>query len=157
MPSPKPKPTALRILQGKPGHRPLNAHEPKPDAAIPDCPAELSADAKAEWARLSPYLLRVGLITTADKSAFAAYCQAYGRWIDAERKLADEGELLLTDKNNLVQNPRLWVANKALDQMYKFMVEFGLTPSSRTRLKVSPAAEDEMDKFMKRGNKLRQA
>ncbi len=152
----RPKPTALKILQGNPGGRPINTHEPKFELTVPDCPIELNADAKLEWSRLAPHLLRMGLITEADRSAFAGYCQAYGRWIEAERYLATEGELLVTDKGNTVQNPRLWVANRALEQMYKFMVEFGLTPSSRTRLKVNPLSEDEMDAFLKRGAKLRQ-
>jgi len=67
-----------------------------------------------------------------------------------------EGAILTTDKHNLVQNPRLWVANKALDQMYKFMSEFGLSPSSRVRLNVSPPVEDEMEEYLNRGKIQRQ-
>lgn len=152
----KPKPTALKLLQGNPGGRPINRLEPKPELAIPTCPDELCDDAKLEWNRLAPYLLRMGMITEADRGAFAGYCQAFGRWIEAERYLRIEGEILRSDKNNLVQNPRLWVANRALEQMYKFMGEFGLSPSSRTRLKVSPPVEDEMDEYLKRGKQTRQ-
>ncbi len=32
---PAPKPTALRILEGNPGKRPLNASEPRPRAGRP--------------------------------------------------------------------------------------------------------------------------
>ena len=152
----RPKPTQLKILQGNPGGRSLNKHEPKPASVIPPCPNELCDDAKLEWARLSPYLLRTGLITEADMAAFAGYCQAFGRWIAAERELKIEGEILVSDKKNLVQNPRLWVANRALEQMYKFLTEFGLSPSSRSRLKIDPKVEDEMDEYLKRGKQSRQ-
>ncbi len=152
----KPKPTALKILQGNPGGRALNKHEPKFVAAIPICPDELCDDAKLEWGRLAPYLFKANLMTEADRAAFAGYCQAYGRWIAAERELKVEGEILRSDKNNLVQNPRLWVANRALEQVYKFLSEFGLSPSSRTRLRIEPKAEDEMDGYLERGKKLRQ-
>jgi P27 family predicted phage terminase small subunit len=152
----KPKPTALKLLQGNPGGRPINKYEPKPEPSIPTCPDELCDDAKLEWNRLAPYLLRVGMMTEADRGAFAGYCQAFGRWIDAERMLKIEGEILTSDKNNLVQNPRLWVANRALEQMYKFMSEFGLSPSSRSRLKINPPVEDEMEGYLDRGKKLRQ-
>lgn len=152
----KPKPTALKILQGNPGRRPLNKFEPKPKPEIPSCPVELCDDAKLEWNRLAPHLFSMGLITVADRAMFAAYCQAFGRWIEAERVLKVEGAILTTDKHNLVQNPRLWVANKALDQMYKFMSEFGLSPSSRVRLNVSPPVEDEMEEYLNRGKIQRQ-
>lgn len=152
----RPKPTQLRILQGNPGKHPINIREPKPAPSVPECPPELSADAKAEWARLSEYLFRLGMITEADRAAFAGYCQAYGRWLEAERILAEEGEILITDKGNSVQNPWLWVANRALEQMYKFLIEFGLSPASRCRLKITPPTEDEMEAYLNRGKKIRQ-
>jgi P27 family predicted phage terminase small subunit len=34
-----------------------------------------------------------------------------------------------------IQNPWLSIANKAFDQMMKLMTEFGMTPSSRSRVK----------------------
>lgn len=54
---PAPKPTALRIIEGNLGHRPLNQREPKPLVGEPDVPAHLSRDAKKEWRRLVPILL----------------------------------------------------------------------------------------------------
>lgn len=42
----KPKPTALKILEGNPGKRKLNAKEPTPLKKAPKCPAWLDAEAK---------------------------------------------------------------------------------------------------------------
>ena len=42
----KPKPTALKALEGNPGKRPLNEHEPMPPKATLRCPAWLEAEAK---------------------------------------------------------------------------------------------------------------
>lgn len=81
-------------------------------------------------------LLDLGLYTVVDRAALAMYCQVWGRWVEAERKLAKEGLVLNSDKGNLYQNPWLHVANKAWEQMRKILVEFGLTPSSRARLSV---------------------
>jgi phage terminase small subunit len=85
----KPKPTHLKLLEGNPGRRPLNIGEPRPQAKIPTCPAHLSPSAKAEWKRLAHMLHRLGVITELDRAALAAYCQAYGRWVEAERKLKE--------------------------------------------------------------------
>ncbi len=42
----KPKPTAVKQLEGNPGKRQLNANEPKPAARAPSCPKWLEDDAK---------------------------------------------------------------------------------------------------------------
>ncbi len=42
----KPKPTALKVLEGNPGKRPLNLNEPKPEKKAPKCPSWLEPEAK---------------------------------------------------------------------------------------------------------------
>ncbi len=78
----KPKATHLKLLAGNPGHRPLNESEPQPEGVdeTPDPPAHLSGEARVEWARTFPILLRNKMISEVDINAFSAYCQAYGRW-----------------------------------------------------------------------------
>ncbi len=94
----KPTPTALKRLAGNPGKRPLNAHEPKPRAVLPRCPAHLCPEARAEWKRISKKLHTLGLLTELDAAALALYCQAYGRWVLAEQKLAEFGLLIKVER-----------------------------------------------------------
>ncbi len=61
-PKPTPKPTAVKIAEGNPGKRKINGHEPKPAGSMPDCPAHLSVEAKAEWQRIAVNMNRVGLL-----------------------------------------------------------------------------------------------
>ena len=143
MPGPPKKPTKLKILEGNPGKRPLNMNEPQPEAGRPTCPSHLSATARTEWRRIVPELERLGLLTMIDRSALAAYCQAYGRWVQAEKVLKEKGPLYKTEKGNVITSPMLWVANKAIDQMHRFMVEFGMTPSSRSRISVPGYLEED--------------
>ena len=79
----KPKPTRLKLIDGNPGKRPINAREPNPMAGVPTCPAHLSPRAKAEWKRLARQMNALGIVTELDRAALAAYCQAYGRWAEA--------------------------------------------------------------------------
>lgn len=130
----KPVPTALKLIRGKPGHRPLPKDEPKPEIKIPPCPRHLSAEARKEWKRVSKVLARLGMLSTIDRAALAAYCQAWGRWVDAERHVKERGEVVKTAAGNIIQNPYLCIANKSMEQMYKFLTEFGMTPVSRTRV-----------------------
>ena len=132
----KPKPTRLKLLEGNPGKRPINGREPKPPGNLPSCPAHLSATAKTEWKRLARNLNKMGVLTEIDRAAMAAYCQAYGRWVEAERKLAETPALLKTPAGYVQASPWIGIANKQLELMAKFMAELGLTPSSRSRLAI---------------------
>jgi P27 family predicted phage terminase small subunit len=90
----KPVPTAIKQLHGNPGKRPLNLNEPKPAVALPSCPAHLSPSARAEWKRLARYMHDLGMISELDRAALAAYCQAWGRWVEAERRLKETPPLI---------------------------------------------------------------
>jgi P27 family predicted phage terminase small subunit len=145
----KPLPTQLHIIHGNPGKRPLNKNEPKPKPGRPTCPAHLSKEAKKEWKRIVPELEKLGLLTKIDRTELAMYCQAYGRWVEAEKIVYEKGTLYKTKSGNVITSPMLWVANKAMEQMHKFLTEFGMTPSSRTRIKIEPKEkEDPMETYL---------
>jgi P27 family predicted phage terminase small subunit len=150
MPGRRPKPTALKELEGNPGKRALNQSEPHP-GGIAKCPPHLDKDAKREWRRLSAELISLGLLSVCDMAAFAAYCSAYSRWVAAEKNLQKFGMVIKSPKSGYpIQNPYLGVANTALGNMHRFMTEFGLTPSSRTRLSIdsAPTSADPFTEFM---------
>lgn len=138
----KPKPTAVKLHNGNPGRRPLNPNEPQLPSTLPRCPPHLSAAAKAEWRRLARTLNRMGVLTLGDRAAFAAYCQAYGRWVEAEQKLAETPVLLKTPSGYVQQSPWLSIANKQMELMGKYMAELGLTPAARSRVVVPPDPRD---------------
>lgn len=132
----KPLPTNLKLLRGNPGKRPISGHEPQPPASQPSCPAHLSPTAKAEWKRLARPLNAIGILTQVDRAALAAFCQAYGRWVEAEKALKTTPPLLKTPAGYIQQSPWLTISNKQMELMAKYMAELGLTPSARSRLAV---------------------
>jgi len=136
-----PKPTALKKLAGNPGKRKLNDKEPKPKTKKPPCPAHIRGEARKEWNRMSKQLFELGLLTGVDRAALAAYCVAYGRWVEAETQVSTVGMIIETVNGNLVQNPYLSVANRAMEQMWKISGSFGMTPSSRSRMQVATDAD----------------
>lgn len=140
----KPKPTSQKILEGNPGKRPLNRNEPQFSGEV-TCPKHLNKIAKSEWKRVSKELSAQGLLTTVDRSTLAAYCTNYARWVEAEENLAKPNTKLVyvTKSGYPLPNPFIAVAKTAMDQMHKFAIEFGFTPSSRSRLSVSEPAKSE--------------
>jgi P27 family predicted phage terminase small subunit len=155
MPGRKPKPTALKLLQGNPGKRPLRDDEPRPEVCLPDPPEHLSAVAKEHWGVIGAQLAEAGILTSIDRDALALYCEAYARWVHANEQLRLFGVLVKAPSGYPMQSPFLAIANKAFEQMRSMLTEFGMTPSSRTRVRVaSPGAEDPMDEFLRRGAAL---
>lgn len=148
----KPKPTAIKVLEGNPGKRPINKNEPKPDKRAPKCPAWLEAEAKKEWRRMSKTLEAIGVLTQVDASAFAGYCQAYARWKEAEEFLSKHGTIFKTPSGYIQQVPQVSIAQTYLKIMKDFCSEFGLTPAARSRISVSTAEgsyEDPMEDILR--------
>lgn len=145
----KAKPTALKELEGNPGKRAVNHQEPKPDVAIPECPAHLKGAARTEWKRITEELLALKMISKIDRAALAICCTAWADYVKACNKLEKEGEVIISEQGGMYQNPWVAIKKRSMDQVMKFYAEFGMSPSSRTRLKVdTPTEEDEMANFL---------
>ena len=159
----KPKPTAVKVIQGNPGGRPLNQQEPRFKVANLPVPAQLLEKVKVkndagqevevdrwkvareEWNRVAPELARVGVLTKVDEKALIGYCVNWQRWVEAQGQLASPSNWVLmhTKSGYPFPNPFLTIADKAMEQMRKFAVEFGMTPSSRSSIHGNPETESE--------------
>ena len=140
-----PKPTALKILDGNPGHKPLPKNEPKPDIPdeIPKPPEHLDKVAVKEWLRLSKELYDLGMLTNIDTTALAGYCSCYSAWLDAQANIQEHGVLMKSPTGFPMQSPYLAISNRAMVEMRKWLVEFGMTPSSRARVSAKPVQKDD--------------
>jgi P27 family predicted phage terminase small subunit len=142
----KPTPTAIKVLRGNPGHRPMNADEPQLPAvnteAFDTPPMEVADDvaASAEWTRLAPMLRLARQLSVAERASLIALCQQWSRYLEANRKAEAAGMVIKSPSGYPMPNPYLGIANKALTHCTKLWAELGLTPSSRSRVAAMPAA-----------------
>lgn len=143
----KPLPRYLKVLRGNPGKRPLNDAEPQPQPGIPTCPAHVQGIARTEWNRCVKELGALNAITRLDRGKLAAMCVSYGRWVEAEDALkAAGGPIIPAPKTGaLTYNPWLSVAHKAMEAYSKLAADFGMDPSSRTRISTLKPRNDEDD------------
>lgn len=145
-----PKPDALKQLQGNPGKRPLNQAAPKLPTfdkdSLPTPPSWMNTPAKKEWKKLVPILHKAGVLTQVDTGTLAAYCQAFGEFVEATKIVKARGYTTVTDKGNVIQRPEVGVANTAMKLMVSIAREFGLTPSSRNNIRVEEI-EDSPNPF----------
>ncbi len=130
----KPVPTHIKAITGNPGKRPLNADEPLPAPAVPDCPSELGAVAKAEWERLAADLVKLRLLTPLDRAALATYCGAYELWAEATAAIQTYGSMVKSPQGFPMQSPYIAIANRQAEIMLRVASEFGFTPASRSRI-----------------------
>ena len=84
-------------------------------------------------------LLLVRVLTEADGLVLANLCRARSTLVKAQTKLTESGLLLKTPSGYVQQSPPLGIANNCTDTVIKLSREFGLSPSSRNRLQVTPA------------------
>jgi len=144
----KPKPSALRLLQGNPGRRPYNNREPKFSPGAPDCPPHLDALGRQEWFRVTAELDAQNLLTKVDRGAISIYCSNWSRYVKCERIL-DKSSMREVVKGRVQNHGLLRVSNACQDRMMKVIVEYGFTASSRTRIHASARGDqdDVDDKF----------
>jgi P27 family predicted phage terminase small subunit len=160
----KPIPTAIKKLRGNPGKRKL-AQELAPitpaaatDLSVPQPPKWLNdmPHALERWRTVAPLLDRMGLLSHLDLDAFEAYCVVWARWRQAEEAIAKHGPVTRTPKGYVVQSPLIGIANKALQHVRAYEVEFGMTPSARSRVSAhQKPTKSKAQEFMESAPKLR--
>ena len=136
-------PSVKRKLTGDAGRRGIPENEPIPDKPhrLPRAPQHLDDIGKKEWRRIGKQLHKLGLLTEIDMTALAGYCSTYATWVEAQENIKKHGVLIKAQSGFPMQSPYLTISNKAMSEMRKWLVEFGMTPSSRTRVNVEKPKE----------------
>ena len=140
-----PKPLQLHVLDGtfrpdRHGAAAAAAPELEKVTRLPNAPAFLGAVGKREWRRIGQELLDKEVLTKADMATFAAYCASLDRAIGAERALQLAGSYTLMTPQGFEQaRPEVSIARQSWAEVRKFAQEFGITPSSRTRVRPAPS------------------
>ena len=151
-----PKPTAIRKMEGNPGHRPFNEREPRFPVGVPEPPAGMSAAARKIWNGLAPAMAQAGVLRSVDGLAFAQLCEDQAL-LDTLRKgfnaLAREiakkarqehkrlpGGPMVALSRSTEGRRTLSTIRELSAQLVIQRREFGLTPSSSTRVESTPGS-----------------
>ena len=159
---PKPKPTALKLLEGNAEKRALDLSAGvNPLVEIPDAPRHLSKEARKEWKRITPLLEELGLISGLDRTALAMYCQATGRLHELE--IAFNGYVALLESKGMTYVDAVYGASYAVTpsgyaqqsvivqllskqraEVNRYLMHFGLSPAARARVQASNYVDPTM-------------
>lgn len=168
---PRPKPTALKELEGTARKDRAAANEPRPHVRVPSPPMWLGPDAKNEWRRITKELAALRMVSLLDRTTLGLYCQALQEYLDAcraldaergwtdrrrarsaderllrqaaagkteteEEPLPDSGLLAESAQGTRLIHPLVSIRNEAWKRVLRAAAEFGLSPSSRTRISI---------------------
>lgn len=138
MASPKPRPTRLKLIEGRGEGRDSGGRKVKQTPGFvrlpPEAPEWLPVEACAEWDRVVPELQRLELLKPIDRASLAAYCMAWQRFFDACKDIAEGKVTTRGSQGQLVKHPSVMVAESASKELRAWAGEFGLTPSAEQRL-----------------------
>lgn len=136
------KPTPQRELEGMkwradqpdlPG--PGEAADTRTLLALGEPPEFLGEYGKAEWHRVGPILIEARLMTEADLLVFASYCMNVQVLIEAKKSIDEDG-MTIEGKYGKVRNPALASFASASSTVLSIAAQFGMTPSSRARIRI---------------------
>jgi phage terminase small subunit len=115
----------LKIIEGVHPYR-VNRDEPKYPAALPGPPSWLDAFGPEFWHEYAALLQESGAMVASDHAAFVQLCDADSR----TRRYPDD--------------------NRARDRLIKLLIEFGMSPSARSRIRVPSRPADALSTFLER-------
>lgn len=143
---PKPLPANVHLLRGNASKKAIGSlldDVVRPPVEAPECPEHLEGEARAEWERIVPHLVALGLISKIDRAALAGYCDAWGEYVwacervkalNAEDPSGERGRILSTPAGYKQISVAQQIRNRALDQCKQFLALFGMSPADRSRV-----------------------
>ncbi|AAK79859.1 P27 family predicted phage terminase small subunit [Clostridium acetobutylicum] len=151
MPNPA-KPIGLQLLHGNKNHRTKDEIEKRlkneerlkigHDNIKP--PSWLDKTAQKEFKRLAKLLIEVELMTDADITHLALYCDAYSQYLSFKAQVKKHG-MWIEDK----PNPFIKKMSDMVSQLRSLSSDLGLNPSARAKLAINfkEPNEDDEDEF----------
>ncbi len=128
-------------LKKNPQRRNLN--EPQAVAGRPDPPDFVESDelALGKWHHLCEVLEQLGVLSQTDHDLMAAYACSWSEWVKLIAIVRKEGHTVIGGTGGVIVNPSAREMDKAFGRLVKLVPEFGLSPSSRSRLSAAPKKE----------------
>lgn len=132
-------PANIKLLNGRGPGRDSGGRVVTPTPAFaryaPEKPDTLSPAASKHWDEILPELERLDLVNPTNIGGLVIMCEAWARHVQALQILAEQG-LMIVNSQGQVRHPAVQIAEKASSEYRQWAGQFGITPSSETRLGV---------------------
>jgi P27 family predicted phage terminase small subunit len=118
--------------------RPTEAKSDEPvlPVSIPAPPEHLADSEQTIFLDMARKLARMRVMSDVDVDALSIYAVNFCEMVEANDRIRDMGLIVRAPKTNVpMHNPFLSIRNNAQKTCMAILTEFGMTPSSRTRVK----------------------
>lgn len=137
-----PKPTKMKIIQGTLRNDRANGEEPILPSVTPgevQCPSYLTERARNIFKQIREVLaIDMQVMTKADRYALILLADSWDEYMEARKDIQKNGlttETMDQDGNLLLKtNPNVYIRNNAHKNIVALLLQFGMTPSSRTKV-----------------------
>lgn len=126
--------------------------DPRPLVALgtPKPPSFLDTEAKKHWKLTVALIAEAGYSSRLDADVLTHYVILWSKWRAAEASVKKDGAVIKAPNGYLQPNPWHVIAMAALKDMKPYLDMLGLTPKSRSKLKLPEPVEtggkwDEFD------------
>lgn len=139
---PAPMPTELRRLHGTTAPSKLNTDQVMSPETEPDVPDRIkdNLEARRVWERLTGDLRIMGLLSGCDLDHLATYCTIVVVMERVQKIVLESPTFVIDGRTGEPRpNPALRELRELAATLNRFGTEFGLTPSSRVRIRMKQA------------------
>ena len=147
----KPKPSKVQEREGAYAKNPKRRKEGEPEApdGWPDEPTHLDEPTLDFWRETCYRLDELGILSHVYATAIECYAQTYTNYRKCQERVSQLGPVLLSKNSDgqaeVKRNPYSVELHKYRDALLKYEAEFGLTPSSKSRLGVARSETSELE------------
>lgn len=150
----KPTPSALKKMRGTDQPVRVNENEPETNtlSKMPPPPKWFGKLAKKIYRSKSKELINQGVMGTLDIDMFVLYCNEYATYIETSEEIAKIPYNAKLSESSVEVYRRIRQQNQqAWERAKSIAIEFGFTPSARSRVTTTGKAEklSEFEKMMK--------
>lgn len=144
---PRPQSAEMKILQGNPGKRRVDLEtDVRFELGAPDPPKEVTGEARRHWKYLVGILAPARVLSAADLGVMILVCNCYAEMMRFERICARYSSPTYKVKGSTGQSVTKKREEFAMlatvrRQYLRMLIELGMTPASRTRVKALPRAK----------------
>lgn len=138
----QPKPTALKVLLGNPGNRPLPV-EPKYEKLPVEPPVELDPACHQYWRKEIVPLIYQGVATTADFGICVDYCWFRYRVEQLKLQIEKDGEIITNKNGDKQRHPAQLAISNYQGVVDSMRIQLGMTAVSRSRVKGNEESKND--------------
>jgi P27 family predicted phage terminase small subunit len=156
-------PSQIKVIRGtfRADRSPSNEPEPLVITSVPKAPGHLNRWGKQMWNETARELVRLRMFTKLDTYSLEVLCEQYGIYrelkesithIEVEGKREKITFAQYLAKRNSQTMPEYTAMKGAFERYSALLKEFGLSPSSRSRIDLlgePPATKDPMEDLLK--------